>query len=114
MLHMQEEGLLVASNQTDNTSEIQLQMLVDKSNSDKAKGTTPLRTTTTRSKKTVTVSPQKDQFLQAQAPVPKNKSKFLVNEACLAFYDYPNRSQKIKLVEFWYSQGWVPCKGTNW
>ena len=106
--------LLVASNQTDNTSEIKLQMLVDKSNSDKAKVTTPLRTTTTRSKKTVTISPQKDQFLQAQAPVPKNKSKFLVDEACLAFYNYPNRSQKIQLVEFWYLQGWVPCKGINW
>ena len=37
-----------------------------------------------------------------------------MNEACLAFYDYPHRSQKIQLVQFWYSKGWVPAKSINW
>ena len=36
--------LLVASNQTNITSDSKLQLLVDKSNTDKVKGTTPLRT----------------------------------------------------------------------
>ena len=40
--------LLAASNQTNITSDSKLQLLVDKSNTDKVKGTTPLRTSTTR------------------------------------------------------------------
>lgn len=96
--------LPVVSNQTNIASDSKLQLLVNKSYSDKVKGSTPLKTSTTRSKRTSTISQEKDYSSEVHAPVPKNKRKFLMNEACLAFYDYPNRSPKIQLVKFWYSK----------
>ena len=68
--------------------------------------TVPKRKTT---KKVKIVSPDKANSLP-DPPCPSNGESFTIEEAVTAFHSYKHKSQKKLLIDYWYSNKWIPQK----
>ena len=62
---------------------------------------------------TAMVSPHKSNPLPPDCPVPHNDKFFLIEEAVLAYQQYPHRNKRTKLLTYWQEQHWVPAYGNG-